>query len=144
METEWLRTAGKDFWWLAPLSLITFLVSLVLVPVLVVRIPRDYFTHEERPSTLWRHRHPLIRYFFVGVKNLVGFFLVLIGLAMLVLPGQGLLTIVLGVMLVDIKGKYRVERWLVGKKPVLRSINWLRRRAGHPALRVKKLKKKEV
>ncbi|NLC70004.1 MAG: hypothetical protein GX751_01460 [Desulfuromonadaceae bacterium] len=138
---EWLPTAGKDFWWLAPLSLLTFLVSLLLVPVLVVRIPRDYFTHQERPATLWRHRHPLVRILFVAVKNFLGVFLLLIGIAMLVLPGQGLLTFVLGVMLVDIKGKYRLERWLVGKRPVLRSINWLRRRGGHPALRVRKIKK---
>jgi len=142
MTMEWLQRAGKDLWWLAPLSLLTFLVSLLLVPFLVVRIPRDYFTHHERPSTLWKHRHPLVRFLFLAIKNLVGIFLILIGIAMLVLPGQGLLTIFLGIILVDIRGKYRLERWLVGKRPVLRSINWLRRRAGHPALRVKRAKKK--
>ena len=138
---EWIRTAGKDLWWLAPLSLFTFLASLLLVPFLVVRIPRDYFTHHERPSTLWRHRHPVIRFIFIAIKNLMGVFLVLIGIAMLVLPGQGLLTIALGVVLLDIRGKYRVERWLIGKRPVLRSINWLRRRAGHPALRVRRVRR---
>ena len=89
-----------------------------------------------------KHRHPLVRFLFLAIKNLVGIFLILIGIAMLVLPGQGLLTIFLGIILVDIRGKYRLERWLVGKRPVLRSINWLRRRAGHPALRVKRAKKK--
>jgi hypothetical protein len=141
MWMDWIRTAEKELWWLAPLSLFTFLVSLLLVPFLAVRIPQDYFAHQERPATLWRFRHPLVRFLFLAVKNLAGVFLVLIGLAMLVLPGQGLLTIVLGIMLLDIRGKYRVERWLVGKRPVLRSLNWLRRRAGHPALRVRRSEK---
>ncbi|MBN1141752.1 MAG: hypothetical protein JXB25_08175 [Deltaproteobacteria bacterium] len=138
---EWIGAMGVRFWWLAPLSLATFLVSLLLVPVLVVRIPRDYFTHAERPGTLWRHRHPLLRFSFLAAKNLLGVFLLLIGMAMLVLPGQGLLTLFLGLVLIDIRGKYRLERWLVGKRPVLRSLNWLRRRAGHPALRVRRIKR---
>jgi len=58
------------------------------------------------------------------------------GIAMLVLPGQGVLTIVIGIMLLDFPGKYRFERSLAARRPVLRSINWLRRRANRPLLHV--------
>ena len=53
---------------------------------------------------------------------------------MLVLPGQGLLTLLVGFLLVDAPGKYRLERWLVSRKAVLRPINWLRRRKGRQPL----------
>ena len=56
------------------------------------------------------------------------------GIAMLVLPGQGILTMLLGFILVDLPGKYRFERWLVTRPLALRSINLLRRRAGHDPL----------
>jgi hypothetical protein len=46
---------------------------------------------------------------------------------MLLLPGQGVLTILIGIVLLDFPGKYRLERWAVRHRPVYRSINWLRR-----------------
>ena len=51
------------------------------------------------------------------------------GIAMLVLPGQGVLTIVIGIMLLDFPGKYRFERRLVAYGPVLKAINGIRRAA---------------
>jgi hypothetical protein len=53
---------------------------------------------------------------------------------MLVLPGQGLLTIILGITLMNFPGKYRLERWLVSRGSTLKLINYLRRRRGKPAL----------
>ena len=53
---------------------------------------------------------------------------------MLVLPGQGVLTILIGVMFINFPGKYRLERWVVMRDPVLKTINRLRQRAGHPPL----------
>ena len=52
---------------------------------------------------------------------------------MLVLPGQGILTILAGIMLLDFPGKHRLLRWIVAHPQVLRTLNWLRRR-GHPPL----------
>ncbi len=67
-------------------------------------------------------------------KNLLGYLLIVAGIAMLVLPGQGVLTILLGVILVDLPGKYRFERWIVARPLVLKSINRLRQRAGRDPL----------
>jgi hypothetical protein len=58
------------------------------------------------------------------------------GIAMLVLPGQGLLTILIGFLMLDFPGKYRVEKWLVSRRRLLGAINWLRRRAGRVPLRI--------
>ncbi len=48
---------------------------------------------------------------------------------MLILPGQGILTMAVGLMLMDFPNKYQVERWLVSRKRVLRAMNWFRRQA---------------
>ena len=58
----------------------------------------------------------------------------LAGIAMLVLPGQGVLAILIGIMLLDVPGKYRFERWLVMRPPVWRAVAWLRTKAGKDPL----------
>jgi hypothetical protein len=62
-------------------------------------------------------------------RNVLGYVFIVVGTAMLVLPGPGILTIVVGIILLNFPGKYRLERWMVELRPVLRSINWLRQRA---------------
>ena len=54
---------------------------------------------------------------------------------MLFIPGQGLLTIAIGLLLVDFPGKYRLERWLISRRPIIRVVNWMRRRAGRTEIR---------
>jgi putative transmembrane protein PGPGW len=69
-------------------------------------------------------------------KNLVGLAFVLAGVAMLVLPGQGILTIVIGLSLMNFPGKHVLERYIVQQPSILRAINWMRHRAGQPPLKV--------
>jgi len=120
--------------WLGGVGLLTFLVSLVAIPVLLARLPEDYFIN--RPIKDWSSRHPLIHIGLVVLKNLLGLVLLAAGLAMLVLPGQGLLTMFMGIMLLDFPGKRAVERRLVGLPGVLSSANWIRKRAGASPLRL--------
>jgi hypothetical protein len=80
--------------------------------------------------------HPVPGLALLVAKNVCGLILILAGVVMLVLPGQGMLTIVLGIMLLNFPGKYRLERRVARMRPVARSINWMRARAGHPPLKV--------
>jgi len=133
--------AGLEGWgeilgWLAAVSALMFAGSLVLIPLLAARIPADYFVASGRGQTAWRRRHPLLRLFVLVLKNILGYVLLLAGVLMLFLPGQGLLTIFLGIMFMDFPGKYRLERYIIARAPVLRGINWLRRRAGVADLEV--------
>ena len=134
---EWIQNNVTIVWWLVASSALTFVLSLIFVPILVARIPADYFTHTRRHSTLWSSYHPVARLILLTLKNSLGLILVIAGIAMLVLPGQGLFTILAGIMLLNFPGKYRLERWLVSRPPVLRSINWLRRRTGYGPLLTK-------
>jgi Putative transmembrane protein (PGPGW) len=111
------------------------LLSPILVGWLIVRLPPDYFQQEERrPLESW-DRFPLLRWVILIIKNLAGIVLLLAGLLMLLVPGQGLLTIVMGLVLLDFPGKFRLQRWLVTRRGVWRSLNWLRRRAHRPELK---------
>ena len=98
-----------------------------------IRIPSDYFVEKRHERRHLRNLGMADAVFAIG-RNLLGAILVFIGALMLVLPGQGLLTILVGVMLLDIPGKYVVARWIVTHPPVLQSINWIRRRAGRAPL----------
>jgi hypothetical protein len=130
----WLDNHAGVIGWLVAGSAILFLASLVVLPLIVVRIPQDYFTHTRRPRPTWIPKHGLLRIMALVLKNLGGVVLIVAGMAMLVLPGQGLLTVLVGVLLIDFPGKYRLERWLVSRGHTLRGINWLRRRANREPL----------
>ncbi len=127
--TEWLQTHESALWWAGVLSLITFLATVIVIPVLVVRIPDDYFTRTERPPEHWTFRYPLVRPTVLILKNLLGAILVVLGLSMLFLPGQGILTMLIGITLMNFPGKRSLERSLIRKRPVYRAVNWLRSRA---------------
>lgn len=122
-------------WYLAAFSVISFFGTLIAIPFLVIRIPEDYFSESKRHRwEPWAHKHPVIRWSLLITKNLLGYLFIILGIAMLVLPGQGILTIVIGIMFINFPGKYRLERWVIMRAPVLRAINHLRRRAGHAPL----------
>ncbi len=113
---------------LSVFSFFAFLATVVLVPLLLVRMPADYLVRQEHAGK----RNPVV----VLLKNIAGLVLVLLGIAMLLLPGQGVLTLILGLSLVDFPGRRRLERHLMTRPPVLKAINALRRRASRPPLEV--------
>lgn len=132
-----LRWLEDNQWVLATLgfgSIATFVGTLLVIPVLVAKIRPDYFVDPDPPPEAFFHRHPFVRWTGKGFKNLVGTVFVLMGLLMLVLPGQGILTTLIGLSLVDFPGKRKFELWLVSRRPVRRSIAWIRTKAHRPPL----------
>ena len=134
---EWLVNNETLVWWLAFVSIIGFVATLALVPVLIIRIPTDYFSDTRRQRwDLWGQNHPVLRWSLLVGKNLLGWVVILLGIAMLVLPGQGILTIVIGMILINFPGKYRLERWIITRESVLRAINAIRKRSGRAPLEI--------
>jgi len=131
---QWIRAHDVLLGWAFTLSVAMFLAALVLVPVVVVRLPADYFAEPGRRPRRVSFEHPLLRAAWRAAKNAFGLLLVAAGIAMLVLPGQGVLTILIGVSVMDFPGKYRLERGIIHRGPVLKAINALRRRFGRPPL----------
>ena len=121
--------------WGVVLSLLTFVGSIVMVSVLLTSLPSTYF-QSSHDRNFWMHRHRIIRLVGLVAKNLVGVVMVVLGLVMSLpgVPGQGILTVLLGVMLLDFPGKRRLEYTLVSQPKVLHTINRLRGKFGKPPL----------
>ena len=132
---DWLRINETLLFWLVGFSALTFVMSIVAVPWMLVRIPPRYFmtTHHPHP---WADRHPVVRFILVAAKNLFGIVLLAIGLALLVLPGQGILTLLAGLVFVDLPGKHKILLRTISQPTVLKSVNWIRERAGREPLEV--------
>ena len=115
--------------------LVTFFANLAFVSLILVKIPADYFGVSRQSKFLANQSHPVRILALVG-KNLLGVFLVILGIALSLpgVPGQGVLTILLGVMLLDFPGRRRFERWIVSSPKVLKAVNNLRQRFDKPPL----------
>lgn len=127
--TDWLTQHATLLYWIGIISLLIFLLSLLLLPWLISKIPVDYFTQKRDHSVKLLSPVNLLR-------NLVGMLVVLAGLAMLILPGQGMLSILIGLMIMQFPGKYALERWVITRKGVLTALNWIREKGGHSPLQI--------
>lgn len=138
LRAAWLDAAHK--WlvshpWLVTAALIVSLLSLLVGatvgPWLLIRLPADYFMHERA----WRdHLRSPAAFILMVTRNVVGVFLIGVGIALLFLPGQGLLTLGVGIGVLDVPGRRRLAAWLLRRPTLRRLINRIRRRAGRPPL----------
>ena len=133
---QWLEQNQEPLAWLGALSLLTFFISLLTLPWLVARIPEDYFLSKRRQPTDWKQEKPLVRSLLLVGKNILGGILLCGGFLMLFVPGQGLLTIAMGLLLMDYPGKFKLERRIVSMPATLNSLNWLRAKTNNPPLRM--------
>ena len=122
--------------WIVGTSLIMFVGTIIILPYLITLIPDDYFSHERREVSGFEDHHPVIRLILLLIKNLLGYTLIFLGIVMLVLPGQGILTMITGLILIDFPNKYKIERWLVSRRRVLKTMNWLRSHAHKSPLKI--------
>ncbi|MBI4953193.1 MAG: hypothetical protein HY908_14265 [Myxococcales bacterium] len=112
----------------------TLVSSAVVVAVLVLVAP-DHFVRP--PIGLGGHiRSWPARVAYVVGKNLLGCVLVSAGVLMSLpgVPGQGILTILVGVVLLDIPGTRRLELRVLRQPRVRRAVDALRARFGRPPL----------
>jgi hypothetical protein len=136
---EWLSVITSLGWTNIVLSLLVFVAfsvaSVLVVSAILVRLPATYFC-DSHPRDLWTDRHPVIRWLGLILKNVFGLFLVMLGVVLTMpgVPGPGLLTIIIGVLLLDFPGKRRVERRLIAYPTVSSAINRLRLKRGRAPL----------
>jgi len=116
----------------AGLSIFLLIGSLLMAPWLLSRLPADYFQNPHHQPLESLVHLPLIRWPLIMLKNLLGLLLLLAGFSMLFLPGQGLLTIVMALVLIDFPGKFRIKRVIIEHPRVGKWINRIRERCGKP------------
>ena len=113
--------------WVSTISGVALLVLAIVIPWLIVKMPEDYFSNPQRYN--WLDRKPArIRIPIRILKNVLAIALVILGAIMFLTPASGLFPILLGVALADVPGKSKLQRWILGKKTIRKSMNWLRRK----------------
>jgi hypothetical protein len=112
------------------------LVTTAIGVAMVVWIPADHFKSVRPQSASWWRSQPVVRGSVLVSKNALGVVLVALGVVMAVplVPGPGLVFILMGFSLLDFPGKRNVERRLLGVPHVIRFLNEVRRRFGRPPL----------
>lgn len=133
---QWIRDHEVLVQLVALFSAVAFVGTLVAVPILLVRMPTDYFARGGPRPGRFGCRHPQLRLVLRVLKNAAGVVLVVVGVAMLVLPGQGILTILVGITLLDFPGKRTLALKIVQRRGVVRAINWIRAKANRPAVQM--------
>ncbi len=130
---QFLETWVSQEMWvgLIVFSVIAFIGTLIAIPAILIRLPADYFQHHHHKPWFANH-HPVVRTLGLLAKNIVGLIFLLAGIAMLFLPGQGLLTMLLGILFIDFPGKHRLEQKLIQHPKILHAINAFREKAGKP------------
>jgi hypothetical protein len=115
--------------------LASFLINLGIVSLILVKLPADHFS-KNRKTKFWSGRNPALNAAKVIGKNVAGVLLVALGVVLSFpgVPGQGLLTILLGIMLLDFPGRDRLEQKLLSRPSITNAINRLRGRFGKPPL----------
>ena len=105
-------------------SLVMFVGTLLAIPVVLVRVPDDWFLRPRSARSL-----PLRI-----ARGLIGGALIVVGLAMLVLPGQGVLTILVGLGILDLPFKHRMAMRLLSNSRVYAAVDRMRKKAGRGSL----------
>lgn len=115
---------------LAVLSLVTFVLSLACIPWLVALLPKTYFLFLTAPGRTARSLTPG-RILILILRNCLGAALFLAGVAMLFLPGQGLITMVLGLAVMSFPYKKKLIQSICRYPSLRHGLDWLRTKTGH-------------
>lgn len=130
---DWLKDHGWVAGAITAASVLMLLGTGAAAVWMLGRLPADYLTHTGRGRRFAWAPAPA-RIALIAAKNVLGWLLIAAGLAMLALPGQGLLTMIVGLVLVDLPGKRRLERAILCREGVFKRVNALRRKMGRPPL----------
>jgi hypothetical protein len=137
LQPDWL-TNLKWTWIFGPRGFLCALSAFALMSALIlcvlIMLPADLF--DQVPSSRCAEGQQPVRWARLIGKKLLGVVLVLIGVVLSLpgVPGPGLLLVLIGLTLLGLPGKQRLQRALAERTRVLRAINSLRKRCGKAPL----------
>ena len=127
---EWIQEHEGLLALIGGLGFLMFIGSIAAIPVIIAWMPEDYFV---RISSRQLRRRPFRQVLHV-LKNILGAVLLLSGILLLLLPGQGILTMVIRIRLIDFPGNHRLQVRLVRMPKIRQSIQWIRAKVHHKPL----------
>lgn len=114
------------------ISLALSVVGIVMVLMMILWMPEDHFVTQKKLSA---HAPPAWRVAWLCFRYTLGLALLGLGVIMIITPGPGLISILLGLSLMDLPGKQQLLRRGLRLKSVRGSLNWIRRKFDKPPLR---------
>ena len=118
-----------------PLAILTSLIYFAGFTAAIIFMQPDYFI-QKRTTPSIKELH-LVSWIIVKIiKNVIGLALFLAGIVMLITPGQGLLTVLIGLSFLDFPGKRKLERNIICRPSIHKSINWIRKKANRPPIKI--------
>jgi small-conductance mechanosensitive channel len=117
--------------------LVILLIGSVVSLTVLIRLSPDYFAAAHAQN--YRNAdHGILSRAGVILKNLLGAALIVLGVVLSLpgIPGQGLLTVLAGILLLDFPGKRKLLFKMLSRPSLLRSINRLRAKFSRPPLLV--------
>ena len=130
---NWLQEYAGFMTAMAIVSVVIILASIILTPIWLGRLPEDYFLRVlDQNNANARDTHSLVIRL---TRAVAGSLLLIAGVAMLFLPGQGIVTIIAGLLLIDFPGRRRILRRILNIHAVTGLIQWIRRTRGKSEFR---------
>ena len=114
----------------AGFSLLTFVGSLLCIPFVVARLPRNYFQKRPETAVLCLSKVTIGFFILFLLRNILGLLLFAAGFAMLFLPGQGILTMIVGIAVMSFPYKHNLVYQLTRPASIQKSLDWLRKKSG--------------
>ena len=124
MFSDWISDYNQIIQWAGIVSVFLFFLSLFLLRYVILRLPEDYFitassiskSHPKSPQKI------IVRV----AKNAVGVLLTICGIILLFTPGQGMITILIGLCLIDLAIVNQFKKKIINNSQVQKALNWIR------------------
>jgi hypothetical protein len=137
-----METLGPNFILVTILvTTIVAIVHFIVIIYIIIQMDTHYFTNENvmrnKSFSANESKEPhlnvldnAIIYTLKLIKIILGLCMLVSGIALLVLPGQGLITILIALSLLPFPGKSKIEKNLLSRRSVRSSLNWIRIKGG--------------
>jgi len=123
--------------WVSTISFLTFVVTLAAIPIIIVRLPADYFIKDKNLARRFCQDKPVLRIIIVAFKNIFGIVFLIMGFLMLFIPGQGILTMLIGYSMLDFVNMRGPVYKIVQKPSIYEFINRIRDKNEKPPIKLK-------
>jgi hypothetical protein len=123
--------------WSSSISLILFVGTLVSIPIIIVKLPSDYFVRDKNLARRYCQDKPLLGIIIIGLKNIFGIIFLLMGFLMLFIPGQGVLTMLIGYSMLDFLNKRKLIYKIARRPSVYNFINKTRKKYNKDPIQLK-------
>jgi len=134
---QFMETHNELIIWVSSISFALFVGTLISIPFIIVKLPSDYFIKDKNLARRFCQNKPLLGVIIIGFKNIFGLIFLLMGFIMLFIPGQGILTMLIGYSMLDFLNKRKLIYKIARRPSIYNFINKTRKKYDKEPIRLK-------